>query len=103
MDVLLALIGKYYGLDWLTLLFGVSSSFLFSNRVLKTAHILSIVACICGLAVAYISGQTGFVVYNAMLIAINARGYLRGDRRGSGRTSVSSTQPSGVPESAPAR
>ncbi len=87
MDIVLALIGKYYGLDWLTLAFGLTSSVLVSNHRIRPGLACGIVACIGGLFVAAMPGQTGFIVYNALLISINLRGIMRGDRRGLSRQS----------------
>lgn len=76
-----SIIGNYYGLDWLTLALGVASSFLITGGKLRTGFALGIVACIAAFAVATMSGQNGFMVYNALLAGLNLRGVLRGDRR----------------------
>lgn len=76
-----SIIGNYYGLDWATLLFGVTSSFMVTGGKLRLGFALGIGACICSFAVATMSAQNGFMVYNVLLIALNMRGILRGDRR----------------------
>ena len=75
------LIGNYYGLDWATLVLGVTASLLLTGGRLRLGFSISILACICAFAVATMSHQNGFVVYNLLLIAINMRGILRGERR----------------------
>ena len=81
MDTLMALIGPYYSLDWITMLIGTSASYLFSSHKLRAGFMLGILACSGALIVAYLSHQTGFIVYNALLISINIRGLINGDRR----------------------
>lgn len=81
MNSITSILGEYYGLDWLTLMMGVTGSFMMSSGKLREGFILAVCACTCGLAVAAMSHQYGFVVYNFLLIALNARGLIRGDRR----------------------
>ncbi|NBX65445.1 MAG: hypothetical protein EBQ96_00390 [Proteobacteria bacterium] len=81
MDTLLALIGPYYGLDWITMLIGTTASYFFSDQKLRLGFMLGIIACACAMVVAVMSHQTGFIVYNALLISINIRGLIKGDRR----------------------
>jgi len=70
---------RYYGLDWLSMTTGLTGSFMISNRD-KRGFILSGMSCICGLSVAILSGQTGFIAYNAILISIMCRGFLNWDK-----------------------
>jgi len=70
---------QYYGLDWLSMTTGLTGSFMISNRD-KRGFILSGMSCICGLSVAILSGQTGFIAYNAILISIMCRGFLNWDK-----------------------
>jgi hypothetical protein len=81
MSTLHNLIGEYYGLDWGTLVLGVSANLMLTNGHLRLGFFVNIVACVCAFAVATMSHQNGFLVYNILLIAINLRGVLRGDRR----------------------
>ena len=74
MNTLLALLGHYYGIDWIALCCGVTSSLLVSNHKIRPGLIFGIIACFGGLFVAWMSGQTGFIVYNLLLITINVRG-----------------------------
>jgi len=107
METLLALLGNYYGIDWLTLGFGIASSLLVTNQKLRLGLMAGIITCIGGLIVASMSGQTGFVVYYGLIICINIRGILSGDRRGhtskSKATELATTQPEDASEPAPAR
>ncbi len=107
METLHALFGNYYGIDWLTLGFGITSSLLVTNQKLRLGMMAGVITCIGGLIVASMSGQTGFVVYNGLIMCINMRGILRGDRRGlvakAEANEVSVTQPEDASEPAPAR
>lgn len=77
-----SLIGDYYGLDWATLILGVTASFLITGGHLRVGFALNVVACVAAFCVATMSHQTGFIVYNTLLALLNMRGLLRGDRRG---------------------
>ena len=79
------IIGNFYGLDWAVLLLGVIASTLTTGGNLRLGMRFSFVSCICGLTVAVLAHQNGFVVYNALIMAINLRGIIRGDRRGIAR------------------
>lgn len=104
METLAAIIGPYYGLDWLTLLFGTAASLRFSSRKMMSGFILAIIASCCGITIAYLSHQTGFIVYNAMLIAINLRGILNGDRREKCKLVIGGEEPASMqPEAVPVR
>ena len=65
---------NYYGIDWGALLFGLMGCY-FITRKNRTGFIFSTLGCICGLIVAFMSGQYGFIVYNIILIVMMARGY----------------------------
>lgn len=71
---------QYYGLDWATLAFGLIGCYLTSNRR-REGFLFSILSCLCGFSVATMSGQYGFVAYNAILVLMMARGYT-GWRKG---------------------
>lgn len=81
MEQLSALIGNYYGLDWGVLLLGVLSTHCLTSGRLRVGFSIGIFACMCGFAAALLSGQNGFIVYNLLLIALNIRGIMNGDRR----------------------
>lgn len=88
MSDFLEIFGRFYGLDWATLLLGVSASFLITGGRLKPGFIVNAMACVAALIVAVMSGQTGFVVYNILLFAMNMRGLARGDRRASSHAEI---------------
>ena len=75
MDALVTTFLQFYGLDWLAMIFGLTGSYLISNQD-KRGFAFSGVACVCGLCVALISGQSGFVAYNAVLIALMIKGFM---------------------------
>ena len=72
---ILGIFTSYYGLDWLALAFGISGSYLITNQN-RMGFVLCGVGCLCGFAVAAMSAQFGFVMYNVILIAIMIRGYI---------------------------
>lgn len=74
MDALLTTFLQFYGLDWVAMALGLTGSYMISNQD-KRGFAFSAVACACGLCVAIISGQTGFIAYNAVLIALMLKGY----------------------------
>lgn len=69
----------YYGLDWAVLAFGLTGSLLIGNRR-REGFICSILACACGLTVAVLSSQYGFIAYNLILISLSTRNYLHWGR-----------------------
>jgi len=74
-DAFLHSFSLYYGLDWLALIAGVYGSFLMTNRN-RWGFLVSGLACIAGFTVATLSGQFGFVAYNAILMVLMVRGFL---------------------------
>lgn len=74
-DALLHSFSLYYGLDWLALLAGVYGSYLMTNRN-RWGFLVSGIACLAGFAVATLSGQFGFIAYNAILMVLMVRGFL---------------------------
>ncbi len=77
-DILHALT-QFYGLDWMAMLFGLTGTYLISNQD-KRGFAFSTVACACGLSVAVLSGQAGFVAYNAVLIGLMLKGFVGWNR-----------------------
>ncbi|MBN8522072.1 MAG: nicotinamide mononucleotide transporter [Alphaproteobacteria bacterium] len=75
MNDFLKALSLYYGLDWLTLLLGVSGLYLVTKKK-KIGFLVSICSCCCGLFVAIVSKQYGFIVHNLVLISIMLRGYF---------------------------
>lgn len=104
LETLHNIIGNYYGLDWAVLVFGLLSTVLLTNGNLKLGMQVGIVTSLCGLVCAYMGGQNGFIVYNVLLIGVNIRGLLRGDRRGMAQEVIraaNSNEP--MPQAAPVR
>ncbi|MDB5491471.1 MAG: putative rane protein [Micavibrio sp.] len=66
---------QFYGLDWMTMIFGLTGSYMISNRD-KRGLAINALACVFGLSVALLSGQAGFVAYNAILILLMCKGLL---------------------------
>ncbi len=75
MDGFLTALMAYYGLDWLALALGVSGSYMITGQN-RFGFVLSALACLCGFAVALMSAQFGYVVYNVLLAGIMMRGFL---------------------------
>jgi hypothetical protein len=80
MDEFWATLFQFYGLDWITMLLGLTGTYLISNQD-KRGFVFSALACICSLAVAVISGQIGFVVYNLVVIALMLKGFMSWNRK----------------------
>lgn len=71
---------QYYGLDWITMLLGLTGTYLISNQD-KRGFVFSALACICSLAVAVLSEQIGFVVYNIVVIGLMLKGFMTWNRK----------------------
>lgn len=67
-------LAKYYGLDWLALAAGVLGMYLLTQKS-RWGFLLSGVSAISGFAVALISLQFGYVVYNVLLIVLMIKGF----------------------------
>ena len=74
-DAIVQAFAVYYGLDWGALCFGIFGCYFITCKN-PYGFILSILGCCCGFAVAVISNQYGFIVYNIILIAMMARGFI---------------------------
>lgn len=75
MDQILDVLFRFYGLDWATMILGLTGTYLLSNQN-KLGFAFNACACICGLSVAALSQQSGFIVYNMLLIVLMTKGYL---------------------------
>ncbi|HNQ92785.1 MAG TPA: nicotinamide mononucleotide transporter [Alphaproteobacteria bacterium] len=64
----------YYGLDWLTMVFGLSGGYLVANQN-PVGFVVNFVASICALIVAIMSSQYGFIVANIFFMGIAMKGY----------------------------
>lgn len=65
----------YYGLDWLTMIFGLAGAYFLVRRN-SFGFVFNVLSCIAALSVAMMSGQYGFIVYNSIYMLIAAKGYL---------------------------
>ena len=75
MESILHALTQFYGLDWATMVFGLTGAYLLTARN-KMGFVFNLVACVCALSVAVISGQVGFIVYNLVFIGLMLRGFL---------------------------
>ncbi len=80
MDEVIEALTRFYGLDWMTMLLGLFGTYLISRQD-KRGFVCSGVACICGLIVACMADQSGFILYNVILIYILAKGFLAWGRK----------------------
>jgi len=72
-------LGEYYGIDWVTLILGVTGSYITTNMgKLYIGMCVGLFTCTGGMAVAALSHQNGFIVYNALLMCLNLRGLYKG-------------------------
>ena len=71
---------QFYGLDWLTMILGLTGTYFISNQD-KRGFVFSALACISSLAAAIISAQFGFVVYNIVVIALMLKGFMTWNRK----------------------
>jgi len=65
---------KYYGLDWLAFISGISGMYLVTKKH-RAGFGLSALSSLSGFAVAAISLQFGYVFYNILLITLMVKGY----------------------------
>lgn len=63
-----------YGLDWITMFFGVLGGYLMTQKD-KRGILSNIVACSASFALALISHQYGFLISNLLTMAIMIRAY----------------------------
>lgn len=74
MEELITALTRFYGLDWLTMLLGLTGMWLLSRQD-KRGFAINAVACMASLSVAFISGQSGFIAYNLILIVMMVKGF----------------------------
>ncbi len=79
MDSLIESFSLYYGLDWAGITLCLMGSYLISNRQALGFLVMS-AGCICSLTVAVISHQYGFIIGNALFIAMHMRGFMNWTR-----------------------
>jgi hypothetical protein len=62
------------------MIIGLTGTYFISNQD-KRGFVFSAAACVCSLAVAIISDQLGFVVYNIIVIALMLKGFMSWNRK----------------------
>ena len=70
----------YYGLDWLTMIFGLTGAYFLVRRN-SYGFVFNVLACMAGFTVALMSGQYGVLVfpYKARRIAVALPPHLKGN------------------------
>ncbi len=90
-DTIIDSFNQYFGLDWMAFLFGMSGTYLLTCRN-HWGFLLSTLACFCGLSVAVISTQYGFILYNSVLIIMMVKGFITWQQAEETDKSVSTRQ-----------
>ena len=80
MSSIIEALTTYYGLDWMTMVLGLCGTYLITQGK-RHGFLFSSFACICGLTVAMMSHQTGYIAYNLILTAMMARGFMNWQRQ----------------------
>jgi hypothetical protein len=78
-DALLIGLTKTYGLDWLTMCFGVIGAYYIANKD-KRGIAFNILSCCTSFALATISHQYGFIIYNMIFAVMMWRAYSNWSR-----------------------
>lgn len=73
-DTVLQGLGKTYGLDWMTMFFGVIGTYLVTKKD-KRGIVFNVLSCCTGFSLAIICHQYGFIIYNVILVIIMSRAY----------------------------
>lgn len=74
MDTVLLGLSKSYGLDWLTMFFGVTGAYFITKKDIKGIY-FNLLSCCSSFALATICHQYGFVIYNLIFAVMMARAY----------------------------
>ena len=73
-DTVLLGLGKTYGLDWMTMFFGVIGTYLVTKKD-KRGIAFNLLSCSTSFSLAIICHQYGFIIYNIILVVIMSRAY----------------------------
>lgn len=65
---------NYYGLDWLSMLFGFYGMWLLGKKR-KVSFLFTATSMALALSVAFLASQYGFIVANIIMITISLRNY----------------------------
>lgn len=74
MDTIFEALTHYYGLDWVAMAMGLYGTFLLTRQN-RLGFLLTSIACVCGLTVAVMSHQAGYIVYNFILMGMTAKAF----------------------------
>ena len=74
MGNILSFLTQFYGLDWLSMVFGLWGFYLITHNK-NWGFLLQGIASVLGISVAILAGQVGNVVYNVVFTVIALQGY----------------------------
>ncbi len=75
MDSIIHALTAYYGLDWLTMAIGLYGTYLITQQK-RIGFLMNAIACVLGVVIASMSGQTGYIVYNAIIMLMLSRTFI---------------------------
>lgn len=75
MDTILQNLTQYYGLDWAVMFIGLGGTYLITQQK-RIGFLLNAIACFLGLIVAGMSDQTGYIVYNAIILMMLSKAFI---------------------------
>lgn len=67
---------QYYGFDWLSLLFGLSGTYLLGNAS-KSGFVLGGISVLMALGVSLMIGSVPFVISNLLSLVLFGRGFYK--------------------------
>lgn len=73
-EAILQSFSQYYGLDWLAFAAGMTGMYLLTRQS-RWGFALSALSAVSGFGVAAMSLQFGYIAYNAILLAMMAKGF----------------------------
>jgi hypothetical protein len=82
-EVIFRSLSLYYGMDWLALMSGTAGMYLITRRS-RWGFLLSAISSLSGFAVAGMSLQLGFLVYNFILVSLTFHAFLNWEHKKSG-------------------
>jgi hypothetical protein len=80
MNEIIEALTRFYGLDWITMMLGLTGTYLISKQD-KRGLACNGMSCICSLFVAFMSDQSGFILYNVILIYMLVKGFRAWGRK----------------------
>lgn len=82
MDFLIEYLFQFYGLDWLSVVFGLCGTYLLGEQK-RIGFIIIVVSLICAATVAILAHTFAFLAANIPAIYLNIRAYLKWKSMGS--------------------